>query len=163
MLSCEFCEMSTNTSFQNISVRLLLILFVACFLYFPLSNIFATKKVASCEKSWLVENRLYLRTTAEQARLNSQKQPSRCVLRKRCSENMQPIYRRIRMPKFDFNKAATLLESHFGMGVLLSICCIFSEHFFLRTPLNDCFWCHSMHTVTQSMLIWMKMIRINQT
>ena len=27
-----------------------------------------------------------------------------------------------------------LLKSHFGMGVLLSICCIFSEHVFLRTP-----------------------------
>ena len=29
------------------------------FLYFPLSKIFATKKVASCEKSPLVEDRLY--------------------------------------------------------------------------------------------------------
>ena len=35
----------------------------------------------------------------------------RGVLRKRCSENMQQIYWRI--PK------ATLLKSHFGMGVLL--------------------------------------------
>ena len=35
----------------------------------------------------------------------------RGVLRKRCSENMQQIYRRT--PK------ATLLKSHFGMGVLL--------------------------------------------
>ena len=30
--------------------------------------------------------------------------------------------------------------SHFGMGVLLQICCIFSEHFFLETPLDGCFW-----------------------
>ena len=43
---------------QNTSVRLLLILFVACFLYFPLPKIFATKKVASCEKHRLVENQL---------------------------------------------------------------------------------------------------------
>ena len=38
---------------------------------------------------------------------------------------------------------ATLLKSHFGgMGVLLLICCIFSEYPFLRTPLDDClkFW-----------------------
>ena len=35
---------------------------------------------------------------------------------------------------------ATLLKSHFGMGVLLYICCIFSEHLFLRTPLDGCFW-----------------------
>ena len=33
----------------------------------------------------------------------------------------------------------TLLNSHFGMGVLLWICCIFSEHLFFRTPLGGCF------------------------
>ena len=33
----------------------------------------------------------------------------------------------------------SLLKSHFGMSVLLSICCIFSEHLFLRTPLEGCF------------------------
>ena len=35
-----------------------------------------------------------------------QKQPSRAVLRKRCSENMQQIYRRAPMSKCDFNKVA---------------------------------------------------------
>ena len=35
---------------------------------------------------------------------------------------------------------ATLLSSHFGMSVLLQICCILSEHLFLRTPLDGCFW-----------------------
>ena len=35
---------------------------------------------------------------------------------------------------------ATLLELHFGMSVLLWICCIFSEHLFLRIPLGGCFW-----------------------
>ena len=35
-----------------------------------------------------------------------QKQPSRGVLRKRCSENMQKIYRRAPMSKCDFNKVA---------------------------------------------------------
>ena len=34
------------------------------------------------------------------------KQLSRGVLRKRCSENVQQIYRRTPMPKCDFNKAA---------------------------------------------------------
>ena len=33
----------------------------------------------------------------------------------------------------------TLLNSHLGMGVLLWICCIFSEHLFFRTPLGGCF------------------------
>ena len=36
--------------------------------------------------------------------LNFQKQPVRGILRKRCSENMQQIYRRTPMPKCDFNK-----------------------------------------------------------
>ena len=35
-----------------------------------------------------------------------QKQPSRGVLRKRCYENMQQIYKRTPMPKCDFNKVA---------------------------------------------------------
>ena len=38
-----------------------------------------------------------------------QKQPFRGVLRKRCSENMQQIYRRTPMPKCDFNKKLLLL------------------------------------------------------
>ena len=35
--------------------------------------------------------------------------PSRGVLRKRCSENMQQIYKITSMPKCDFNKVALLL------------------------------------------------------
>ena len=38
-----------------------------------------------------------------------QKQPSRGVLRKRCSENMQEIYGRTPMPKCGFNKVAKQL------------------------------------------------------
>ena len=45
---------------------------------------------------------LWLKTTI-------QKQPSRCVLNKRCSENMQQIYRRTPMPKCDFNKVTLQL------------------------------------------------------
>ena len=35
-----------------------------------------------------------------------QKQPPGGVPRERCSENMQQIYRRTPMPKYDFNKVA---------------------------------------------------------
>ena len=35
--------------------------------------------------------------------IKDQKQPCRGVLRKRCSENMQQIYRRTPMPMCDFN------------------------------------------------------------
>ena len=38
-----------------------------------------------------------------------QKQPSRGVLRKRCSENIQQIYRRMPMPKCNLNKVALQL------------------------------------------------------
>ena len=41
---------------------------------------------------------------------NFQKQPSRGVPRKRCSGNIQQIYRRTPMPKCDFNKVN--LELH---------------------------------------------------
>ena len=53
--------------------------------------------------------------------LKQKKEPSRGVLRKRCSENLQQIYRRTPMPKCDFNKIAKQLysKSHFDMGVLL--------------------------------------------
>ena len=38
-----------------------------------------------------------------------QKQPSKSVLKKRCSENMQQIYRRAAMQKCDFSKVALQL------------------------------------------------------
>ena len=52
------------------------------------------------------------------------KQPSKCVLKKRYSENIDQTYRRKPMPKYDFNKIAlcckvTSFKPHFGMGVLL--------------------------------------------
>ena len=34
------------------------------------------------------------------------------VLRKRCSENMQQIYRRTPMPKYDFNKVIEIVRRH---------------------------------------------------
>ena len=45
--------------------------------------------------------------------LSVQKQPPRGIPWKKCSENMQQIYRKTPMAKCDFDK------SHFGMGVLL--------------------------------------------
>ena len=47
---------------------------------------------------------------------------------------MQQTYRRTPMPRCDCKK--TLLKSHFGMGVLLLICCIFSEYLLIRTPME---------------------------
>ena len=63
------------------------------------------------------------------------KQPSIIALRKRCYEkhSWETL-----MPKCDFSKVVQL-KSHFGMGVLLHICCIFSEHLFVRTPMDGYF------------------------
>ena len=70
----------------------------------------------------------------------SQKQPPRSGLSKKCSANMQQIYRRIPVPMCDFHKvAATLLKSHFGMGVLFSEFFHILKTTFLRTPLRGCF------------------------
>ena len=58
-----------------------------------------------------------------------QKHPSIGVLIKRLSENMQQIYRRTPMSKCDFNKVAKQLCSLVNLQH-------FSEHLFLRTPLE---------------------------
>ena len=47
------------------------------------------------------------------APMHLQKQPSRRVVRKWCSENMQQIYRRTLIPKCDFNKVAASFHSTF--------------------------------------------------
>ena len=52
---------------------------------------------------------MYFQDIAKKAETDFQKQPSSGVLRKRCSENMQNIYRRAPMPKCGFNKVALQL------------------------------------------------------
>ena len=56
---------------------------------------------------------------------------------KRCSQLQESTHAK---GWFQYTCFATLLKSHFGMGALLSLCCIFSEDLFLRTPLGGCFW-----------------------
>ena len=60
-------------------------------------------------------------------RNTSRKQPPRGVPRKRCSENMQQIYKRTPMPNCDFNKVA----KQRCKGTPLNGC---------FWPLEDCFW-----------------------
>ena len=57
----------------------------------------------------------------------SQKPPSRRVLSKRCSENMQQIYRRTPMPKCDFNKVALQLYWNHTSAWVFS--CKFAAYF----------------------------------
>ena len=56
-----------------------------------------------------------------------QKQPSRGVLRKRCSENVLQIYRRTLMPKCDFNKIA--LQLYWNRTSAWMFSCKFATYF----------------------------------
>ena len=56
LFSCEFCKISKNTFFTEYLCMTASDFICGVFFYFPLSKIFATKKVASYEKNWLVEN-----------------------------------------------------------------------------------------------------------
>ena len=56
-----------------------------------------------------------------------QKQPPRAVPRESCSENMQQIYRRTRMPKCHFNKVASQLYWNRTSACLFS--CKFAAYF----------------------------------
>ena len=55
----------------------------------------------SCQSAMPNKN---IQKAALQRQYKCHKQPSRGVPRKRCSENMQQIYRRTPMSKCDFNK-----------------------------------------------------------
>ena len=49
------------------------------------------------------------------------KQPSRGVLRKRCSGNMQQIYGRKPMPKFNFNKVSNNTSGRLFLYVVINV------------------------------------------
>ena len=52
--------------------------------------------------------------------------------------HLRPIYLFGRF--FNSNFAWVTHKWHFGVGVLLQICCIFSEYIFLRLPMEGWFW-----------------------
>ena len=60
----------------------------------------------SVHKHWMYKERMYKENIFLYA---TQKQPSRSVPWKRYSENIQQIYRRTPMPKYDINKVASQL------------------------------------------------------
>ena len=73
------------------------------------------RKEKSIKKNWgnqgVVKQQIWSSLSFDNQKhcLKMQKQPSISVFRKRCSENMQQIYRRLPMPKCDFNKVALKL------------------------------------------------------
>ena len=53
---------------------------------------------------------------------------------------MRQLYRKTLTRKISIKLHASLLKSHFNMGVILSICCMFSKHlFFIIAHLQGCF------------------------
>ena len=87
-------------------------------------------------------------------RVMLQKQSSIGVLRKRCSENLQLIYRRTPMPKCDFNFAlCNLIEiTPWHRCSPVNLLHIFRTPF-LRTPLEGCFWCYYTNSTKHNMLL----------
>ena len=71
-----------------------------------------------------------------------EKRSSSGVVKKRCSENKQQIYKRAPMAKCDFDKVTKQLYwNHTSAWVFsCTFSCIFSEHLFLGTHLGSCFW-----------------------
>ena len=69
----------------------------------------------SIESLNLINDYLTERKERVKINMNISEAALQTVLRKRCSENMQQIYRKAPMPKFE----ATSLKSHVGAGVLL--------------------------------------------
>ena len=67
---------------------------------------------------WVIQKSIYCK---------KQKQPPWGVHRKRCSENIQQIYRRTPMPKCDFNKVVLQLYWNHTLAWLLS--CKFAAYF----------------------------------
>ena len=88
-----------------------------------------------------------------------QEQPSRGVLRKRGSENMQQIYRRTFKSKCDLNNVAKQLYRNHNSAWEFSckICCIISEHLFLRRPLDGSFWKLIMNSTNFSLKSGLRM------
>ena len=76
----------------------------------------------------------------------SQKHPSGSVLKKRCSE----ICNKFTGEHPCQSVISIKLQSK---GVLLEICCVYPEHFFLRTPLNGCFCTQSFMLLHSSGII----------
>ena len=105
VFSCKFAVyfQNTRTSFQNTSGLLLLNIHTGpCSTSYYLKEDFLIKiECPGTSKQKKREHDLALFSVFTLS-LSIQKQPSRGVLRKICSKNMQQIQRRTPMPKFDF-------------------------------------------------------------
>ena len=81
-----------------------------------------------------------------------QKQPTRGVLRKRCSENMQQIYRRTTMPKCDFSKVSWLWPIILNLSFMgISWCTVLEYGLCTSTEIKK--MCQSYKTISNSVFL----------
>ena len=88
-------------------------------------------------KNWIICIQLLLKDCINPSH---RQQPSRDVLKKKCCENMQQIYKRTPMPKCDFNKNA-YWNKNFNSN--RTSACVFSckyAGYFQKTFLKKCLW-----------------------
>ena len=80
-----------------------------------------------CKVRWLHVYKKWYKNYYKWGRWFIQKQPSRRVFRKMCSENMQQIYRRTPIPKCDFNKVT--LQLYWNRTSAWAFFCKFAAYF----------------------------------
>ena len=117
LFSCEICEIFKNSFFAehfwwlllrfSDAVHIIKMLLTPLLLITYLKTSLPTSLLISKVQEHLLANMLWKYSTHFYLHyFNSQKQPPRSFLRKRCSENMPQIYMRTPMPKCNFNNIA---------------------------------------------------------
>ena len=96
-----------NVTLSWIRCLLFVILFLICWISYL--SYFALKTFLSYFFLWFLQVVISRVHRTEYDTIYLQKQPSRGVLKKRCSENMLQIYWRTPIPKCDFNKVSMQL------------------------------------------------------
>ena len=98
-------------------MKILSTFFIICWSFFLKPHCIFNSILSKWSCIWLYKHRSK----------SSQKQPFRGIPEKRCSENMQQIYRRTPMSKCDFNKVA--LQHYWNHTLAWAFSCKFAAYF----------------------------------
>ena len=105
---------------------------------FKVSHTFQKRNLDPVQHLWVFFQKYLIAWAKDFVTNNFQKQASRGVLKKRCSENMHQIYRGTPMPKCDFNKIALQLYWNRTSGWMFS--CNLLHIFRILFLKNTCGW-----------------------
>ena len=128
-IAAEYWEVEENVCKKQIKY-LLMTEFLSCYISF-----FLVFLICHCNHGWVINlaikyfssGNIFPRKVQNLQRYNLQKQPPRGIPWKRCSENMQHIYRRTPMPECDFDKNA--LQFYWNHTSAWVFCCKFASYF----------------------------------